>query len=461
MKNDATKKVPPLFAHQKFSVKMLNKSPIIFDMSDPGTGKTRVEIEDFAARRKKGGGPALVLATKTLLESAWAEDFKKFAPEMKLSIAYASNRDKAMDAEADVYITNHDAVVALVKKTPTFWKKFKNGTFITDESSAYKHRTSQRSKAAAKIARYFPVRRLLSGTPNSNGICDLWHQVYLLDEGKRLGKSFFAFRSAVCTPQQVGPGAGMVQWVDKPNAEAAVSAMLSDIVIRHKFEDCVDIPENHKYSVPYVLSTKHQMLYKELESDSILETKKSTITAINGAVLYTKLLQLSSGAVYNDEGDYTLIDTGRYELVLDLVEARQHSIVFFNWKHQRDELIKLAEKRGIKHALIDGTVTKKGEREEVVQAYQNGKYQVLFAHPQSAGHGLTLTKGTATIWASPTYNLEHYMQGLKRIHRIGQTEKTETIMIVAPGTVEEKVYDALQVKDAKMSTLLEYLKESA
>ena len=66
----------PLFAHQKESVSLLKKSKIIFDTSDPGTGKTRVEVEDFAARRRKGGKCALVLATKSLLESAW----KKYLP---------------------------------------------------------------------------------------------------------------------------------------------------------------------------------------------------------------------------------------------------------------------------------------------------------------------------------------------------------------------------------------------
>jgi SNF2 family DNA or RNA helicase len=255
----------------------------------------------------------------------------------------------------------------------------------------------------------------------------------------------------------------MVKWTDRDNAEAAVSALLHDIVIRHRFEDCVDIPENYKYSVPFQLSATHFAAYKELEAESILFARdtKSAVTAINGAVLYTKLLQLSSGAVYNDNGNYTLVNTARYELVLDLVEAREHSIVFFNWTHQRDELIKLAEKRGITFSLIDGTVTRKGEREEIVDNFQAGKYQVLFAHPQSAGHGLTLVKGTATIWASPTYNLEHYQQGLKRVHRIGQTERTETIMVVAPGTVEEVVYASLQAKNLKMSNLLGYLQQEA
>lgn len=457
-----TSNIPPLYEHQKRSIELLKVSNEVFDMSDPGTGKTRVQIEDFAERRRNGGAPALVLATKSLLKSAWGDDFKKYAPDMKVSLAYASNREKAFAADADVYVTNHDAVASLAKQPTSFWKPFKNGTLIIDESSAYKHHTSQRAKAVAKIAKLFTYRRLLSGTPNSNGICDLWHQVKILDNGKRLGNSFFAFRGAVCESNQIGPMANMVKWTDKPHAEATVSAAIADMTIRHQFEDCVDIPPNHKYSVPYNMSTKHMAIYKALEAESVLYLNSgANITAINGAALYTKLLQTASGAVYDSEGDYALVDTDRYELVIDLAEQRKHSIVFFNWVHQRDELIKLAKARGISYALIDGTVTRKGERERIVEAYEKGYYQILFGHPQSMAHGLTLVRGTATIWASPTSNLEHYQQGLKRIHRIGQTQKTETIMVVAPGTIEEKVYLSLQDKNLHMASLLDYLKEAA
>ena len=379
---------------------------------------------------------------------------------MKVSVATATNRDKAFDVDADIYITNHDAATTLAKKPESFWKKFKGGTFILDEATCAKHHTSQRSRAFGKIVKYFEYRRLLSGTPNSNGICNLWWPIHLLDDGKRLGKSFFGFRAAVCVPEQVGPMSNMVKWVDKEHAETSVSMLIKDIVIRHKFEDCVDIPANHQYSVPFTLSKKHMVQYRELEDDSRLILRKSTVTAINGAVLYGKLLQCASGAVYDDDGAYSLLDTERYELVLDLVEARQHSIVFFHWTHQRDELIKEAGRRKLKHALIDGTVSGK-VREQIVTDYQKGYYDVLFAHPASAGHGLTLTRGTATIWASPTPNLEHYLQGLKRIHRIGQKDKTETIMVLAPGTIEEAVYDSLMAKNARMATLLEYLKKAA
>lgn len=395
------------------------------------------------------------MATKSLLESAWQKDFNEFAPNMGVSVAYATNRDKAFECDADVYVTNHDAAKWLAAQPKSFFAKF--DTLIIDESTAFKHHTSQRSKAVAKITKYFKYRRLLTGTPNGNGICDLWHQIFLLDDGVRLGKSFFGFRAAACIPEQVGPQASMIKWNDRPGIEATVSAMIRDITIRHRFEDCVDIPENHKYAVTFKLGKKHYAQYNDMQDFHIMQLKKTTVTAVNGAVVAGKLLQVASGAVYNDDGEYSLIDNGRYQLVMDLVEERAHSIVFFNWEHQRDELVREAERRGLSFAVYDGSTNDRA-RAGIVKDYQAGQYRVLFAHPQSAGHGLTLTRGTATIWASPTYNLEHFLQGLKRIHRIGQTERTETIVVVAEGTIDEKVWQSLQDKKVKMADLLEGLK---
>jgi len=104
--------------------------------------------------------------------------------------------------------------------------------------------------------------------------------------------------------------------------------------------------------------------------------------------------------------------------------------------------------------VIDGTVSE-DERNTIVARYQKGAYQVLFGHPKTIAHGFTLTKGTATIWASPTYDLEHFVQGSKRQHRIGQTQKTETIVVVAEGTLEQDVWEKMLVKDARMTNLLE------
>lgn len=755
----------PLFKHQQESIKRLQKNWLLFDMSDPGTGKTRVQIETFVARRRKGGGRAIVFAPKSLLDAAWKEDFHKFAPDISVVCAYASNRNEALASKADVVVTNHDAVKALVKLKPAFWKDY--DTLIIDESTTFKHHTSQRSRAMAKLACNFKYRSLMSGTPTSNGILDIWHQMFILDGGQRLGKSYFGFRNAACYPEQVGPSSQMVKWHDKPGVNLVVSDMLKDVSIRHAFEDCVDIPENYRYAVSYRPSKKHQAAYDDMQDFHYAQLAKTGVTAINGAVVYTKLLQIAclaggtevftdhgwksietvtdqdqlwdgiewvnsygstcsgyttvidcdgvamthdhkvltifgwatakeiqdgyaygqfdretvrppdgfetlwgerqkehslvdavsmrkssdsywlkfkewkstiskilwvqpkgsattsqrhpssksnsnvlpleqhqitmqqpqrqglqklrwswnnrmqamgkfirefscrygaelqnwfdsgsqkqrqrvfqnelplgycsgtkqqhsgecmdqytqrqndcgascrsvqsqthyypqangtgqqgysspnkiavydilnsgprhrfvvrgktgkifivhnSGAVYDDSGAYSLVDTGRYEMIMDLVEAREHSIVFFNWEHQRDELIKEAKVRKFSYAVFDGSTSDK-QRTDIVRDYQRGNYKVLLAHPASAGHGLTLTRGTATIWASPTYNLEHFLQGLKRIHRIGQTEKTETIVVVAEGTIDEKVWLVLKDKDAKQGDLLGLLKE--
>lgn len=445
--------------HQTISLKMMDKTPIIFDMSDPGTGKTYVQVKAFAKRHKKEPKCALVLAPKTLLETAWADDFKKFAPHLTTSVAYAENREKAFTEIANVYITNLDAVAWLVKQKPKFFEKFH--TLIVDEVSAFKHVTSGRSKALNKIKKYFKYRSVLTGTPNSNTICDIHNPVQILDDGRRLGTSFFAFRSSVCQPEQVGPRPEMVKWVDREGAEEAVYGLISDITVRHKFEDCIDIPETHQYTMKYHLGKKQFKSYMEMERTQItMLSKEKIVTAINAAAVTTKLLQIASGAVYEHGDTYHVVDTARYEMIMDLVQERRHPLVFFLWKHQRDELVALAEKRGLKFCVMDGNATDK-ERREMVKFYQAGFYDVMFAHPKSAAHGLTLTRGSTTIWASPTYDLEWFSQGNKRQARNGQKNKTEIIVILAEGTIEEKVYTRLLEKNMRMSNLLDLFGEAA
>lgn len=449
-----------LFAHQAQSLEVLRSRKRVFDASDPGTGKTRVAIEAFAERRKQGGGTALIVAPRTILYSAWKADFHKFAPLLEVSVATADKREEAFLEEADAYLINHDGVTWLanrLKRDPNFLIVRNFDTLIVDESGAFKHPTSARSKALLKIAPFFTYREAMNGTPNPNSILEVWHQILIIDDGEHLGRSFYAFRHTVCTPKQVGPRANMVKWIDKPGAQSAVAAAIEDMTIRHKFEDCLDIPENFTYVVPYKLPALQRAAYLDMLRNQIVVIKEQTISAVNAAAVATKLLQVASGAVYDENGEWVLIDTERYELVLDLIEQRKNCVVFFLWQHQKEYLIKEAEKRGITYGVLDGTITSDRKREETVTYFQNGLLRVIFAHPQSAAHGLTLTRGTTTIWASPTYNLDHFVQGNKRIYRAGQTQKTETIVIIADDTIETKVYQALTEKQLRLEDLLRTL----
>lgn len=442
-----------LFKHQEEMASFINTHDRVFCTSDPGTGKTIGSIEGFL---RCGARRMLVIAPLSILEASWGDDIERYAPELSWGIAHGRTREEVVTGPYDIVITNHDAVKWLADMPKETFETF--DMMVIDESTAFKNRTSQRSKAVSKLIQNFPKRVLLTGTPNSNTVLDLWHQAYLLDQGVRLGARFFSFRQQVCTPVQVGPDTRMVQWQDKPGATETVASMLSDITIRHRFEDCIDIPKNTTRYIYTTLPPKIRKAYYELMNTSFLETDGGEVSAIHGGARVKKLLQLLTGAIYSEDGQPLKVHEERYQLVMGLVAERKKSIVAFNWTHEREALAKIAEKMGIKFGIIDGK-TPVASRADVVRDFQTGDLQVVFAHPQSAGHGLTLTAGQATIWCSPTYNAEHFQQFNRRIYRAGQDKETETICIAARDTKEEEVYEKLGGKLERMDDLLSVFRD--
>lgn len=444
--------VPPPYEHQRASSQFKIEHPRVLDTSDPGTGKTRSTADAFAALKAAGEVDyLLVLAPLSILGPSWANDCQKFVPHLQCQVVTSKEKWKAMPplVDADIFVTNHDSVRWLAD-----WKAPGRWALCIDEFTVFKHRTSQRSKAIAALRKHFDFRWLLSGTPNSNGICDLWHPAFLCDDGERLGRQFWGFRASVCTPESTGPGGQYTTWVDKPHAQAIVADRLKDITFRVRFEDCLDVPENVQRTLTVNLPPRLMTQYRQLLREAALEHESGAmITAIHAGAKAQKLLQLCSGAVYDGEGGYKVFDSSRTDLALELVQQREHSIVAFNWRHQRDLLCQGADALGIRYGVIDGTVPNK-EREVLVARYQAGDLQTLFCHPQSAGHGLTLTRGTATIWPSPTSNAEHFQQLNRRIYRAGQKQRTETICIAATDTREVQVYERLGGKLERMDDLL-------
>ena len=439
--------IPLPFQHQEATTKFIKKTPCCLITSDPGTGKTRSVLDAYAERC---GGRMLVLAPLSILQASWGDDIEKFTPELTYEIAYAKNRKQAFESDARIVITNHDAV-KWIAKNPEVLKDFK--TLCIDEFTAYKNKDSQRSKAARLVANSFTYRIAMSGTPNSNTILDIWHPTLIVDQGARLGNRFFGFRAQVCTPKYNGFAN---VWVDKEGAEETVAALLSDINIRYSLEDCIDMPEQTVNTLYTKLPNKVQAQYNMFAEDSVLYTGKVTVNAVHAGAKVKKLLQLCTGAMYNEDGEAVGIHTERYDMVMDLVEARAHSLVAFNWKHERDHMVEESRKRGIKYGVIDGD-TPAHKRKDIVDRLQAGQLKVVFCHPQSAGHGLTMTKATSIIWASPTYNAEHFQQFNRRIYRAGQTQKTEIIQIAARNTWEPAVYEKLHGKLGRMEELLNVL----
>jgi len=438
---------PPAYAHQTDTTNFILNNPRCLITSDPGTGKTRSVLDALVQTKSV----TLVIAPLSILEAAWVDDIKKFQPNLTYGVAYAKNRQKIFaDQKLDMVITNFEAVNYL-SKDPSLLDRF--NTLVVDEFTAFKNKDSKRSKNLRKIVSQFDTRVFMSGTPNTNSIIDVWHPTLCVDDGQRLGTRYYSFRNQVCTPKFNGFAN---EWIDKPGIEETVAHQLNDINVRYALEDCIDLPDNVTRVMHTDLTPAVQKMYKTLSEESVLYTKQGTINAVNAGARVKKLLQLVSGAVYDEQGDAKYIHQQRYDMIMDLLEVRKHSLVAFNWRHERNALTALADKRGYTYEIIDGE-TNPQKRVDIVQRFQAGQIKVLFAHPQSASHGLTLTKATTCIWCSPTYNAEHFQQFNRRIHRSGQTSKTETILIAARNTWEETVYEKLNGKLGKMENLLHIL----
>jgi hypothetical protein len=444
------------YAHQQAMADFAATNELVLNTSDPGTGKTRGTLMGFEERHKQlQARRLLVVAPLSILRPSWGDDIERFtAFRYAIAMQPAKKRLQAFESDADIVMINHDGVNWLSKHLDLL-DGFTD--LVIDEFTAFKNRTAQRSKAMLKVSKHFQHKTLLSGTPIPNTVLDLWHPMLILDEGQRLGRKFFEYRSQVCVPESIGYQ-DHVRWVDKPHAPAAVADAVSDLSIRFAFEDCVDIPSTRVSHLLVDMPKQVMDAYLEMESDSTLRNQKGEISlsAVHAGARVKKMLQILSGSVYDESGKPVHVHNDRYELVMQLVKERAHSLVAFNWQHERLALCELADTYGITYAYIDGTVSA-SDRNKIVQQFQKKELQVLFCHPQATSHGLTLTSAATTIWCTPTYSSEQFLQFNRRIYRIGQTQRTEVICIAARDTKEIDVYAKLQDKISRSEDLLDVL----
>jgi len=444
-----------LWPHQQQTVDMALSAPGLYDMSDPGTGKTAAHLTAYVNRRNTRR--LLVVCPKTLIRSAWGNEIRTYFPTLSVTYAEAGNRLEALTSKSDVVVINVDGVKDIASELKYIKREFSD--MIVDEVTAYRHHMSLRSKAVRLISRQMQRVFGLSGTPNPNSVTELWHPMLLIDRGKRLGTSFSKFRYAVQTSEQRGPAAQHVKWVDKPMAEEATFGMIKDVSIRHAFEEVMThVPANHRQIIEFDLSKKTRAHYRQLEDECILALKKA-VSPVHAAALRTKLLQVCSGAVYYETGKYEVLDNTRYDLITELVEERDKCVVAFNWTHQRDQLVEHFRKAGISVGVLDGTVSQT-QRDEHVDAFQNGPLKVILMHLKTGAHGLTLTAGTTSIFASPVYEADLMKQFIHRIYRGTQNQVTNTIFIRAADTVEKYVYDLLLDKSERMEDFLSMVQAS-
>jgi hypothetical protein len=449
--------------HQAKTIEFGKNNPIIFDTSSAGTGKTAAHLAILDHKIKIDGVTrALIVCPKTLMLSAWAQEIEDNFAHLTYTLALPPNNTRlaAFDTPSDIVIINTDALTVLANEGRRWLKKRmgNNPALIIDESSWLKNSSAQRTKAAFDIAGAFKHRALLSGTPAPNSVVELWAQVKILDGGQRLGTRIGGFERV--TRHREFSEKGYPMTVDNDDAKIIAYGLIADISVGHKFDEVMKhVPAMTQSVRWYTLPEAVQEKYNTLQATAVLKflDENKTVTAANAGVLANKLLQCASGAVYTDpdheEKGWQIIDTGRYELIAQLVDERDQCVIFFNWKHQKAGLIKELEKIKASYSVIDGSVTSARVRASLVKDFQSGNTKTMLMHFKTGAFGLTLTAARSVIWCSPVYGADSKEQGDARIRRGVQDKPTESIMVLAKHTYDVDAYEVFTGKKQRMDGL--------
>jgi len=393
----------------------------------------------------------LVIAPKRVAEIVWMDEQQKWdhLHHLKLSVVAGSEKQRlaALKKKADIYLIGRDNVAWLVRHYMT---KFPFDMVVIDESSSFKSPKAIRFKALRMVRPRISRLVILTGTPAPNGLMDLWPQMYLVDQGERLGKHIGDYRAEYFKP---GKRNAQVVFNYEPtkNAEERIYKRISDVCVSMKTRDYIQIPEMKVNDIKVVLDSAEQQKYDDFERDQILKLiDDHEISALNAAALTTKLLQYANGAIYDENRLVHEVHTRKLDALEELIEAAQHKpmLVAYSYKHDIDRIL-----RRFKFA-------RELKTKEDIEKWNKKQIEVAVVHPASMGHGLNLQSGGSIVtWFGLTWSLELYDQLNARVHRQGQTDDFVLInRIICSKTMDQDVTSAIQRKAKGQNALMEAIK---
>ena len=424
--------------YQSYCIQRIVQDPAVGLFLRPGLGKTSITLTAVNVLRYLRWEIArvLVIAPKKVAEATWSKEAAKWDHLQHLKVVTVlgstAKRIRALNTPADVYVINRENVPWLVDYYKQAWPF---DMLVCDESTSFKNPQSKRFKALKLIRRFCKKVVLLTGTPSSKGLIDLWAQVYLLDEGARLGKTISQYRERYFIANTHGG-----HFTDyKPKSDA---------------EDYLELPECVEHEIPVVLEEKTKREYDQFERDLLLEIDDETITAQGAAVLTGKLLQFCNGAVYNADKQGLIVHDCKLDAYMELLERLDGEpvITFYSFKHDLDRILdRLAKtKRRVR--------VYRGPQDE--DDWNAGKIDVLVAHPASCAYGLNLQAGGRHIvWYGLNWSFELNDQGRCRLWRQGsEFDKVFIHYLVVQDGVDEDVMAAIRARADTHETVMTALK---
>lgn len=437
--------------YQQAAIEAILDKPGVALWMEMGLGKTVVTLTaiDQLIYDRLEVSRVLVIAPKKVAEATWQDEAAKWSHLQHLRISTVLGTEKqrkaALDAPADIYIINRENTPWLVHH---LGRKWDFDMVVLDEASSFKNHAAQRFKALKSVRPRIHKIVELTGTPRPNSLLDLWAQIYLLDQGERLGKYITHYRQTYFWPTEYS-------YAPKDGADAAVESRIKDVVLSFKAADHLTLPEKIIDDIPVVLDAKAKAAYKKLEKNYLLEVDGEAITAQQAAALTGKLLQLCNGSLYDADGAVHPLHRCKLDAFDELIDALdgQRALVFYNFRFDEEQLTEALKTR---HSPLRFAVLRSGKD---AADWNAGKLDVLLAQPASCAYGLNLQQGGHhLIWYSLPWSLELYAQGEARLYRQGQTQSVIVHRLIVKGGADEMVVKALNSKDKAQNHLMQAVK---
>jgi SNF2 family DNA or RNA helicase len=445
--------------YQPIALDFLRRTPRANLHAFMGAGKTL--IVETLVKELQTQECTLILGPLRVARKVWSDCAVEWEHLRGLKVATItgdrSERLAALATRAHVHTMNYENIEWLLSEVPAHRWPF--STVVADESTKLKgFRTRQGTKRAGALATIAQRARRwinLTGTPAPNGLQDLWGQQWFVDFGEALGTSFSAFQRRWFYKSPVGGQHAPI--IPFQFSQVEIEARLRPTTIALRAEDWFDVDKPQHFEVRVELPAAARQKYKQMARTLLTEIENRVISAANAGVKSQKLLQLASGAVYDDTGVWRLAHDAKIEALESIVEeaAGAPILVAYNYVHEAERiLLKFKQARMLK--------TKKDEDE-----WNRGKIPILVAHPASAGHGLNLQHGGhRLVYFGHTWNLEWYQQILERIGPVRQMQSgydrpVMVYSIVADNTMDEAVIARNAGKASVMDALMQSLSSTA
>ena len=440
------------YEHQRMTSAFLTMHKKALVLNEIGTGKTQSALWASDYLMKIGEvKKVLIISPLSTLERVWGDSiFMNFPHRVSVTLhGSSSRRKKLLNTNADYYIINHDGFSIIEEQS---LNKF--DLIIVDEAAVLRNPSTNRFKTLRKfINKHSDIRLwLMTGTPTPNDPTDAWALAKLVDS-PYCQQTYTAFRETVMMK------VGQWRWLPRPESIEIVKHTLYPAV-RYSRDECFDLPDTVYQTRKVNLTTEQQKHFSRMLKHFVTELEEEgTITAVNEAVKLQKLVQISCGVVYGDDGRHIEVDCSpRVKVVQEIIrEVGGKTIVFVPLTGTLNMLERELSKAW-SVAVVNGEVSAP-KRNAIFHNFQTQTDpHILIAHPATMAHGLTLTSASTVIWYGPVTSNEQYIQANGRIERIGKKHTSNVIHIEATD-VEYRMYERLKNKQKLQGLLLDLIKE--